>query len=174
MEEIVPFASNDYFVMLALLLVGRGLDLLSTRLATPNLILEANPIARKLGWKWGSLFNLGICAGVALWPIAAIVFVTTSVLVAARNFKSAWIMRAMGENGYRYWVSDLLAQTGLRMFLISLFGETLLTALVGGAVMFFAGESTVLLAIGTGIVGYAAAVLFYTLLALRKFAGKAS
>jgi hypothetical protein len=168
MEEFVPFASPDYFIMFALLLFGRSLDILSTRVATPNLVLEANPIAKRMGWKWGGWFNLGVCLAVAFWPIAAIAFATTSILVAARNFKSAWIMRALGENGYRYWISDVLAQSGTRLFLVCLFAETLLTALVGGAVMYFGAESELVLAIGTGIVGYAAAVLFYSLLALRR------
>ena len=29
------------------------MDFLSTWVATPNLVLEGNPIAKKLGWRWG-------------------------------------------------------------------------------------------------------------------------
>ena len=32
---------------------ARGMDFLSTWVATPNLVLEGNPIAKKLGWKMG-------------------------------------------------------------------------------------------------------------------------
>ena len=168
MEDTVPFGSQVYFLMLALLLFARGMDLLSTWIATPNLVLEANPIAKKLGWKWGGVLNFVICLLTAAWPIAAVVLVTTSLLVAARNFKSAWLMRALGETGYRLWICDALAQTGVRWLLVSLLGETLLTALVGGAVMLFAGDHEPLLAIGLGVVAYAFAVTFFTLLSLWR------
>src|SRR5213593_3371204 len=71
MNDFLPFPSRDYFLMLALLLVSRGTDALSTWVATPNLVLEGNPIAKKLGWKWGSLLNLVLCGACGAWPLAA-------------------------------------------------------------------------------------------------------
>jgi len=175
MEDAVDFASRDYLITLALLVFARGLDFLSTWFATPTLVLEANPVAKRLGWKWGGLLNLAICVAVARWPVAATVIVTVSLLVAARNFKSAWIMRTLGEPQYRFWMSEVMAQTSRRRFLFSLLGETLPTALVGAAVMLFAGEQPMALAVGLGIVGYAGAVLFYTLLAVwRNFQGRSN
>ena len=88
MEDLIPFGSARYFLILALLLFARGMDFLSTWIATPNLVLEANPIAKKLGWKWGMAVNLLLCPAFALWPLPAIVIITTSLLVAARNFQS--------------------------------------------------------------------------------------
>jgi hypothetical protein len=168
MDDPVPFGSQAWFLTLGLLLFARGMDFLSTWVATPNLLLEANPVARRLGWKWGSLLNLAICFAVAFWPVPAIVVATTSLLVAARNFKSAWAMRALGEHQYRFWFSSVMAQTSLGLYLLCLFGETLLTALVGLAVMFFGQDHEALLAIGMGIVGYALAVLFFTLLSMWR------
>ena len=58
MEEFVAFGSSHYFLFLALLAFGRGMDFLSTWIATPNLVLEGNPLARKLGWTgspWAAL-----------------------------------------------------------------------------------------------------------------------
>ena len=57
MEEFVPFASRSYGLMFLLLFVSRGMDFLSTWVATPNMVLEGNPIAKKLGWKWGIPLN---------------------------------------------------------------------------------------------------------------------
>src|SRR5208282_1653757 len=57
MDDPVPFGSRAYFLMLAVLACARAADFLSTWIATPNLELEGNPLARKLGWKWGSLIN---------------------------------------------------------------------------------------------------------------------
>ena len=40
MEDPVPFGSRAYLVMLVLLVFSRGMDFLSTWVATPNLVLE--------------------------------------------------------------------------------------------------------------------------------------
>src|SRR5260221_8878967 len=103
MDELVPFGSRVYVVLLLLLLFTRGMDILSTWIATPNMVLEGNPVAKKLGWKWGIPVNLVFCFGFGLWPLPAIVISTTSVLVAARNFQSAWLMRTLGDQAYRAW-----------------------------------------------------------------------
>src|SRR6266702_6241353 len=147
---------------------SRGADFLSTWIATPNMVLEGNSLVKMLGWKWGSLTNLVMCGVLAAWPIAAIMIGTTSVLVAARNFQAAWRMRSVGEENYRDWYVERLRQTGLPLYLFCLLGQTLLTASVGGALMYFTGDSPIPFAVGFGIVGYALAVTFYTLLALWR------
>src|ERR1041384_2784981 len=97
MEHPIPVGGRLYFFFLMLLLMSRGADILSTWIATPNMVLEGNPMAKRLGWKWGSLFNLVLCGVVAAWPVPAIIIGTSSMLVAARNFQSAWLMRSLGE-----------------------------------------------------------------------------
>src|SRR5262249_3196906 len=164
----------DYFLMLLLLLVCRGMDVLSTWVATPNLVLEGNPIAKTLGWRWGLPINLGICLLLAFWPLPAIVVSTTSVLVAARNFQPAWLMRSLGEEAYRDWHIARIQETRITLFLFCLAGNTVLTAGVGAAVIYFsnaawgADKPLVPFAIGMGIIGYAGAVAFYTLLAIWR------
>ena len=168
MDHAVPFGSAEYFAFLVLLLFSRSMDFLSTWIATPNLILEANPIARKLRWKWGIPLNLAMCVAFACWPLTAIIISTTSVLVAARNFQAAWLMRSLGEENYRDWYVERLRHASLPLYLFCLFGQTLLTAGVGGALMYFSNESLIPFAVGFGIIGYALAVTFYTLLALWR------
>jgi len=168
MQDRVPVGGRLYFFFLVLLLMSRGADFLSTWIATPNMVLEGNPIARKLGWKWGSCINLVLCGTFAAWPLAAIIIGTTSVLVAARNFQAAWLMRSLGEENYRDWYVERLRHASLPLYLFCLFGQTLLTAGVGGALMYFSNESLIPFAVGFGIIGYALAVTFYTLLALWR------
>ena len=72
MDDFIPFGSRTYCLLVLLLAFSRGMDFLSTWVATPNLVLEGNPIAKKLGWGWGGLLNIGICLGMALWPATAI------------------------------------------------------------------------------------------------------
>jgi hypothetical protein len=174
MDDLVPFGSRSYALIFLLLFVARGFDFLSTWLATPNMVLEGNPIAKKLGWKWGIPVNCAICFGFAFWPLPAIVISTTSVLVAARNFQSAWLMRTLGEQRYRDWHIERIQETNITLYLFCLFGQAVLIAGVGGAVVFLSlraqapqGEPE-LLAIGMGIIAYAAAVTFYTLLGVIR------
>ena len=58
MDDSVPFGSREYLLMLALLVFARGMDFLSTWAASPRLKLEANPLAKFLGWKWGIVLNV--------------------------------------------------------------------------------------------------------------------
>jgi hypothetical protein len=168
MEEYVPFGSRSYALMFLLLLVARGMDFLSTWVATPNMVLEGNPIAKKLGWKWGIPLNLCLCFGFAFWPLPAIVISTTSVLVAARNFQSAWLMRSLGEQIYRDWHIERVQETSVTLYLFCLFAQTALTGGVGAALIYVSEWRLVPLAIGLGIVGYSLAVAFYTLLGIWR------
>ncbi len=169
MDEIVQFGSRTYGLVFLLLLVSRGMDFLSTYVATPNMVLEGNPLAKKLGWRWGIPINLGLCLMFAFWRVPAIVISTTSVLVAARNFQSAWLMRSMGEHAYREWHVERVQETSITLYVFCLLAQTALTAGVGGAVIYFSNTGREeLLAIGLGIIAYACAVTFYTLLGVWR------
>jgi len=166
--DTLPFASREYFWYFALLLFARGMDFLSTWVATPHLLLEGNPLARKLGWKWGALLNVSLCCVFAFWPLSAVIVMTAGFLVAAHNFHSAWLMRTMGEAAFRDWFLARVDQTPRSLYFACLCGETLLTALPGGALIWFCEADSLPFAIGYGIVGYAAIVLFYTSLSLWR------
>jgi len=172
MEDSVPFASREYLLFLVILLLSRGADFLSTWVATPHLVLEGNPIAKWLGWKWGAVVNVVMILSLAAWPLSAIVVSTASVLVAARNFQSAWLMRSMGEDLYRDWYLQRMSETPITLYLLSLAGNTLLTLVVGAAVVWFSATREYILlvptGIGMGIIAYAVAVIVFTLLSLWR------
>jgi len=169
MDDTATFASRDYFLLLLLLVFARGMDFLSTWVATPNLVLEGNPLAKKLGWKWGLLLNVVLVGVLARWPLSAIVVATASVLVAARNFQSAWLMHSLGEENYRRWHVERVQETRITLYLLCLAGNTLLTAGVGAALIYSSHLRLLLpFAIGMGMVAYAVAVAFYTLLAIWR------
>jgi hypothetical protein len=168
MDVTFPFASREYCLLLLLLVFARGMDFLSTWIATPNLVLEGNPLAKKLGWQWGLLLNLVLVSVLAMWPLSAIVVATASVLVAARNFQSAWLMHSLGEEHYRQWHVERIQETRVTLYLFCLAGNTLLTAGIGTALIYFSDLRRVPFAIGMGMVAYAVAVAFYTLLAIWR------
>lgn len=172
MDESIPFGCREYFLFVAVLTFARGMDFLSTWIATPHLALEGNPIAKWLGWKWGAVVNVVLIVVLARWPLSAIVVSTASVLVAARNFQSAWLMRSMGEVGYRDWYLHHLAATPLPLYLACLAGNALLPLAVGGVLVIFSHADDFVLLIplglGMGIIAYALAVIIFTLLGLWR------
>lgn len=166
MDDAVPLGSREYFIYLVLLLFSRGMDLLSTRVATPGLLLEANPLARKLGWKGGIIFNLALCLGLASSSFTSIALATMSLLVAAHNLHHAWAMRSLGEHQYSEVVKAQLRQTKWSLYLACLFSECSLVALVGGAVFEFSGNALVPAAAGAGIFAFAFAKAFFSFLSV--------
>jgi hypothetical protein len=168
MDDLLPFGSAFYFVVLGVLCFSRGADFLSTWVATPNLVLEANPIARKLGWKGGMALNVVLCLIFAAWPLPAIVISTTSLLVAARNFQSAWLMRSLGEEPYRCWVVERMRETPVFLYLFCVLAQSSLVASIGLALMYFSQVHLIPFAVGMGIVTYAVAVTLFTLLSLWR------
>src|SRR5437016_10676889 len=105
-DQVLPFGSRVYFIFLALVLFSRGMDFLSTWVATPNLVLEGNPLAKWMGWRGGLIFNVLFGCGLAMWPLPAIMVSAMSLMVAARNFQSAWMMRSMGEGAYTLFMYE--------------------------------------------------------------------
>ena len=77
-------------------------------------------------------------------------------------------MRSLGEEAYRDWHIQRIQETRITLYLLCLAGNTMLTATVGGVVIYFSARAVVPFGIGVGIVAYAGAVAFYTLLALVR------
>jgi ABC-type uncharacterized transport system permease subunit len=168
MDDAVPFGGRAYLGFVGLLAFARGADLLSTWVASPNLVLEGNPLAKWLRWRGNLALSMAVSLGFALWPLPAVIIATTSVLVAARNFQQAWLMRSLGEQPYRLWHMARLQDARMALYLLCLAGQTALTAAVGAALIYFSPGGDVPMGIGIGIVGYAGAVAFYTLLSVWR------
>jgi hypothetical protein len=77
-------------------------------------------------------------------------------------------MRSLGEQLYRDWHIERVQETSVTLYLFCLFAQTALTGGVGAAVIYFSEYRLVPLAIGLGIVAYALAVAFYTLLGIWR------
>ena len=169
-DHTTVFGSWEYVALLALVLFGRAADLFSTWVATPTLELEANPVARLLGWRAGIAVNALVAFAVALLPLAAISIATTSILVASRNLQSAWLTRALGEHEYRSWIAARYRESRRGVFVICLLLHSALIALVGVGLMVFARWQLIPFSIGFGILVYALAVAVFTLLAMRRAA----
>ena len=168
-DEFVPVLSNEYLILLAIVFSARAADFISTWIATPNLLLEANPLARKLGWKWSLILNFVVASIIPIWPLPSVVIATTSILVAARNLQSAWVMRSMGEGRYRLFMSERFAETRPAIYLTCVLGQSGLLAALGGALMFFSGLLLVPFGVGMGLITYSVAISVFTLSYSRRW-----
>jgi peptidoglycan/LPS O-acetylase OafA/YrhL len=77
-------------------------------------------------------------------------------------------MRSLGERIYRDWHIERVQETSVTLYLFCLFAQTALIGGVGAAVIYFTEWQLVPMAIGLGIVAYALAVAFYTLLGVWR------
>lgn len=169
-HRIAVFGSNEYLLMVLLVMFGRGMDILSTWIATPTLELEANPLARWLGWRAGIVVNIVVSAFIALLPLAAISVATTSIMVAARNLQSAWLTRVVGEHAYRQWIGARYREGKRGVFLICLILHAALICLIGSSLMIFSRWQLIPFGIGFGIVTYSLAIVTFTTMAMRRAA----
>ena len=78
----------------------------------------------------------------------------------------------MGEEAYRDWYVQRMSVTRITLYLLCLAGNTLLTAVVGVALIVFSVTKDYVLivpmGIGMGIIAYAVAVIIYTLLSVWR------
>jgi len=167
-NQILSLGSGAYFIFLGVLLFSRGMDFFSTWVATPNLALEGNPIAKWMGWRCGILFNIVFCGSIAVWPLPAIMVSAMSLLVAARNFQSAWMMRSMGEATYSLFIHERLMAAHPALFVFCIAAQSFLTGIVGFGIMYVTDERSIAFAIGAGIASYAFAVLFFSVLSIWR------
>jgi hypothetical protein len=97
-ESIYSHIKLEHFLC-ALILLSRLGDIGSTYLVTPKLKLEANPIAKRLGW-WFALATLLICLVPYYSTALAIVVLVPSLMVSAANTSKIWFVRTYGESEY--------------------------------------------------------------------------
>jgi hypothetical protein len=162
-----PLFSTGYWLGLGLLLAARGLDFFSTWVATPSLALEANAVMRRLGWRVAAALNLAVCVVAAAVPFVAVLVSVTSVMVAARNFQGAWVMRAMGEFEYREHLRGQFRRADWRLVLGCVWAQTALYTAVGVALAATTRELFTA-AVGWGIVGFGLAIGVHSTHAYRK------
>ena len=185
MSSLTQFLSaghNLQHVLAVLLLVSRlrGIhavrpgghlgDIGSTYLATPNLKLEGNPLARWGGWKFALLTLL-----VALLPYVSVdismAALAMSLLVTGSNFSKGWLARSLGEQG----LSEVHELAARRSSLSAAVGFVLASAgayALAGAVLFVfsGGPDSWAYWFAAGVLAYSFAVALYgTLSAVRLY-----
>lgn len=157
-------------VLCALLFVARVGDVLTTYLITPNLELEANPVARKLGWRFG-LVSIALCLLPYLDIAVAVIALMGSLFVAASNAGKIWLVRTVGERAYAAFLIEVARKGQLSHALLGIAASSFFIALAGGTVLlFYPSVRDWGFYIAMGILLYGAAMWLYgSLFAVRLF-----
>ncbi|MFI5336020.1 MAG: hypothetical protein ACHQ5A_04505 [Opitutales bacterium] len=128
--------NNLAHVVAGILFLSRIGDIGTTYLVTPTFMVEINPLARRLGWKYAIATLL-----VALIPYrsmpAGIVVVTVSLLVSAANAWEVLLARTLGEQEYARMVNAAMARTSLATGLFYLLLPSWFVGILGGTMLIF-------------------------------------
>ena len=98
-------------------LVGRLLDMVSTRMLTPTLLLEGNRVVRRFGWLYAWI-TLSLALVAFALPSLGIIVGTASCLMAWSNMSFVLLSRyGVGEQGLRDIYAKALETCSLRSYL---------------------------------------------------------
>jgi hypothetical protein len=144
-------------LLAALVLLSRLGDVISTRLVTPRLALEANALARRLGWPFAWLTLL-----VAFVPYVhlgfGVAFLAASLLVTASNLSRVWVARALGESEYMEVVRRAARASRRSLALTCAWAAAAAILLLACVLTWLGGTNTWSAWVAFGIAGYGLAV----------------
>lgn len=160
--------ANFEHALCALLLFARLADIGSTWLASPTLRLEANVVMRRFRWKlaWASLL---VCLIPYYNATLAVLVLPMLLLVPASNLSKVWSARALGEDGMVRMQIEIARRSTLGKAVLYTTLWALMVALTGGVLVFLCPDPGRDWGywFGLGIVLYAFAVWFHSVVALR-------
>jgi hypothetical protein len=99
---------SQFLVNACITIIGRLLDILSTRYVTKELKLETNRIARKLGWRGMILLQIPIVILGSLDFYFSFFILWWSILLFANNIEGSWYVREVGEGEYQKEIKSRL------------------------------------------------------------------
>ncbi|UCD00965.1 MAG: hypothetical protein JSV23_08775 [Promethearchaeota archaeon] len=92
-------------------LLGRALDMLSTRYVTKELKLETNIIAKRIGWKGMILMQIPIIILGSLDFYLSFFIFWWSLFLFANNIEGSWHIKEVGEEQYQKEIKDRLKKS---------------------------------------------------------------
>jgi len=132
--------NNIEHVLCFLILVSRLGDIISTYLVTPTLKLEANPIVRKLGWRFTFLTVL-ICLIPYYHTGLAVMVLVPSLLVTSGNISKYWAVKTVGEEEFSRGLLILASKSRLSRALFSVLASAFFVILTGLVLLFLCPDS---------------------------------
>ena len=90
----------QFLINALITVIGRSLDLISTRYVSKELRLETNRLARRIGWKGMVLMQIPLIVFGALDFYFSFFIFWWSVLLFASNIEGSWYIKEAGEEDY--------------------------------------------------------------------------
>jgi hypothetical protein len=125
---------EDYLCVAVL--ISRLGDIGTNYLATPKLILEANPEARKFRWPF-ALATLSVCFLPYYSAPFAIIVLVASLLVSASNAGRLWWIRVMGEERFYQLMLEMAGLSRPAPSIICILLPPFFIFLLAGLLLFF-------------------------------------
>jgi len=90
----------QYLINILITVIGRLLDLLSTRYVSRELKLETNRLAKRIGWKGMILMQIPVVILGALDFYFSFFILWWSIFLFANNIEGSWYIKEAGEAKY--------------------------------------------------------------------------
>jgi hypothetical protein len=131
---------NLAHVFFILLLISRLGDVLSTLFITPELKLENNLIAKKLG-KPFIFISLLICFLPYYNITYALLLLIPSLLVSINNIGKLWMIKSFGETNYDNFINEKIKENGIKLIIIQNIIISILISLIAFTIFIFYNTS---------------------------------
>jgi hypothetical protein len=170
MNDFLVRGHNFEHLLAGLILLGRVGDVGSTYLITPTLLLETNPVMRRLRWP-AAVLSLALCLVPYYNTALAVTLLALTLLVSANSLSRGWVARAVGEEAFLAFLESAARRTSRRVAVAFSVGASLFLILAGAILMALSGgQEQWAFWFALGIVLYGIAIGMYgSLFTLRLF-----
>lgn len=127
----------QYLINALIVIIGRSLDILSTRYVTKELKLETNRLAKRLGWKGMILIQIPLVILGSLHIYFAFFIFIWSLFLFANNIEGSWYVREVGEDAYQDELRNHAKKTKTWKIVLSEFSYVLTFTLSGILIIVF-------------------------------------
>ena len=102
---------HQFIINAFITIIGRLLDILSTRYVTKELKLETNKLARKIGWRGMILMQIPIVILGSLDFYFSFFILWWSIFLFANNIEGSWYIKEAGEENYQKEIKSRLEKS---------------------------------------------------------------
>ncbi|MFX1502362.1 MAG: hypothetical protein ACFFDH_15485 [Promethearchaeota archaeon] len=127
----------QFLLNILIVIIGRALDMLSTRYITKELKLETNKIARLIGWKGMLLMQIPIIVLGSLDFYLSFFIFWWSLFLFANNIEGSWYIKEVGEEEYQREIKGRLEKSKTWKIVFSELSSFLKFTLAGTFILIF-------------------------------------
>ena len=127
----------QYLINILVTVIGRLLDLLSTRYVSRELKLETNRLAKRIGWKGMVLMQIPLVVLGALDFYFSFFILWWSLFLFANNIEGSWYIKEVGEAKYHNELESRVKKSTIWKILFSEISYVIKFSLAGIFIIIF-------------------------------------